>query len=76
VFRTLKQLHIKTFFIAVEIMDKFLESISKHVSKLSENLYHLIGIASVIVAIKFDEQDNYSISELVQILSSNKFSSE
>jgi hypothetical protein len=76
VFRTLKQLHIKTFFIAVEIMDKFLESISKHVGKLSENLYHLIGIASVILAIKFDEQDNYSIPELVQILSSNKFSSE
>jgi hypothetical protein len=54
VFRAFPELSLNTFFIAVNIYDKFITSIKNNEKKLNESHYHLVGIASAIIAIKYE----------------------
>jgi hypothetical protein len=73
IFRLLKDFSLKTFFISVDIMDKFLFSIRNKQDKIRENLYHLIGISSVLIAMKFEEGVKLPIPQVIDKLAGGRF---
>jgi hypothetical protein len=73
VFRSIKEYSLKSFFISVKIYDIVISTIKSNDEKLTENLHHLISIASVIIAIKFEEGEILRISSIVEKLACGKF---
>lgn len=64
---------LDTFFLAVKVMDYFL---SKSITRYSDEQVHLIGIACMLIASKFEEVQPFSMKVMVDTVAKRKFTAQ
>ena len=67
------ELSIKTFFLAVRIMDKFLEIVSR---SFDNNDLLLLGVTCMYIASKFEDVETYNMQIFIRQIGHNKFTSD